>query len=231
MNVSSLLDVLSNFDSAVAAASGRETTTSFSAFRQLFFGYEDDSVTSFVNKLTKQRDIHGRGMNTPPVRNLREALTKLEACLRSAEAKKAADDVAKLVELVAGCGQASVGALVSDARGWLVQSSQPKSKTAPTSRPRKKPSVSMETLPPTDYAALLKRTVKDNTQFDQVIERLRADREIKIPDMLEVARLFLGYELPKKKGRAGALQEIIERQAVEARQEAKGSLLDRLKPW
>ena len=73
--------------------------------------------------------------------------------------------------------------------------------------------------------------VKDNTQFDQVIERLRADREIKIPDMLEVARLFLGYELPKKKGRAGALQEIIERQAVEARQEAKGSLLDRLKPW
>ena len=140
MNVSSLNDLLRNFDSAVTSAVGSETPASFSTLRQLFFGYDDERVISFVNKLIKQRDIHGRGTNTPPVANLREVLSKLEACLRSApEAKKAADDVAKLVELLEGCGHASVDALVHGARGWLVESNRPKPKTSPVSRTRKKP--------------------------------------------------------------------------------------------
>jgi hypothetical protein len=230
MNVSSLNDLLRNFDSAITAAAG---SASFSTLRQLFFGYDGERVISFVNKLIKQRDIHGRGTNTPPVANLREVLSKLEACLRSApEAKKAADDVAKLIEFLEGCGHASVDALVHGARGWLVESNRPKPKTSPVSRTRKKPvPAALETLPLADYAALLKQTVKDNTQFDQVIERLRADRKIKTPDMRDLARLFLGYELAKKKGREAALKEIIERQAVEARQAARGYLLDRLKSW
>ena len=232
MNVSSLHDLLRNFDAAVTSAAGSETPAPFSIFCRLFFGYDDERAISFVNKLIKQRDIHGRGTNTPQVANLREVLSKLEACLRSAEAKKAADDVAKLVELLEGCGHASVDALVNGARGWLVDLNRPKPKTSRVSRTQKKPvPAALETLPLADYAALLKQTVKDNTQFDQVIERLRADRKIKTPDMRDLARLFLGYELAKKKGREAALKEIIERQAVEARQAARGSLLDRLKSW
>ena len=63
------------------------------------------------------------------------------------------------------------------------------------------------------------------------MERLRGDKNIKKADMREVARSFLGYELAKKKGREDALTEMVERQRLEARQQARGSVLDRLKPW
>ena len=232
MNVNSLLDLLSNFESAVEAAAKSGTLGAFTAFRQLFLGHEEESVVSFVNSLIKQRDVHGRGTNTPPIATLRRSLAKLEACLRSAEAKKAANDVAKIVELLEGCGQASIAALVSDARGWLVEASQPNPKSNRANRASKKlVKHDVKTLRPADYATLLKQATKENAKFDQMIEQLRADRNIKKPDMREVARLFLGYELAKKKGRKDALTEIIERQTVEARQDARGSLLDRLKSW
>jgi hypothetical protein len=234
MKVSSLVAVLSNFESAVEVAAGSQATDDFSALRQLFVGHDEKSVGTLIDALIKQRDIHGRRPNTPPVSTLRDALAKLEACLRSAEAKKAADDVAKLVELLQWCGQGSVDHFVSDAREWLAQVAQPKSrpKRASVGRSRKKPSAAVvESLSPATYFDLLKRTARDNAQFDQVVERLRADRKIKKPDMREIARLFLGYELAKKKGREEALTDIIEQQTVGARQDARSALIDRLKPW
>src|SRR5438105_921693 len=128
MKVSSLLAVLGDFESAVATALGSEPPASFTEFRHLFAGHEAENVAPFVNKLIKQRDIHGRDTCAVPIASLCQTLTKLESCLRSAEAKKAADDVAKLVELLEGCGQPSIGELVSDARKWLMETSQPKSK-------------------------------------------------------------------------------------------------------
>ena len=68
-------------------------------------------------------------------------------------------------------------------------------------------------------------------RFDALVTRLGADRGIKKDDMREVARLYLGFEINKKKGRADLLAAIVDKQAVEARQDARGSLLDRLKPW
>jgi hypothetical protein len=236
MKVSSLVVVLSNFEAAVAAAAGTGTPSGFKEFRQLFLGHEEEKVAPLVKTLLKQRDIHGRRTNSPPVARLREALTKLEACLRSADGKKAADDVAKFAKLLEGCGQVSVADLVSEAREWLAEANQPKAKPEAklkSARPaRKNPTLRpVETLSPTDYATLLKQTAKDNTQFDQTVERLRSDRKIKKADMRDIARLFLGFELAKKKGRDDALAEIIKKQTVEARQDARGSVLDRLKPW
>ncbi len=98
-------------------------------------------------------------------------------------------------------------------------------------RPAWKEPAQIETLPPTEYATLLERAAKNNAQFDQIVERLGADRKLKTADMREIARLLLGYELAKKKGREAALAEIVAKQAIEARQEARGSVLDRLKPW
>ncbi|HMA70755.1 MAG TPA: hypothetical protein VKP67_04600 [Xanthobacteraceae bacterium] len=236
MKISSLIAVLCNFEAAVAAVSSVGTPSGFKELRQLFLGHEDKNVAPFVNTLLKQRDIHGHRTNSLPIARLRDVLAKLETCLRSAEGNKAADDVARLAELLKGCGQASVNEFVSEARDWLVEATRPTAKlqaAAKRARPaRKKPAaLSVETLPPADYATLLERTAKDNTQFDQIVERLRADRRIKKADMREIARLFLGYELAKKKGREDALAEIAAKQAVEARQEARGSVLDRLKSW
>jgi hypothetical protein len=234
MKVSSLLAVLSNFEAAVAVAAGTGTPNSFKEFRQLFLGHDEENVAPLIKTLVKQQEIHGRSTNSAPIAHLREALTKLEACLRSADGKKAADDVATLADLLKGCGQESIVEFVNEAREWLAEARRPKAKirTEPAGRARKKPAAPpVETLQPADYAILLNKTVKDNTQFDQAIERLRGDRGIKKAEMRDIARLFLGYELAKKKGRGDALAEIIDKQAVAARQDARASVLDRLKPW
>jgi hypothetical protein len=235
MKVSALVAVLGNFENAVVAAAGVETRSDFKELRDLFLGYEDKNVAQFVDTLIKLRDVHGRRATSRSIAVLREALIKLETCLRSADGKKAADDVAKLAKLLEGCGQVSVHEFVTEAHEWLVEASRPKvklrSNTKSARSARKKPAVSVETLPPADYVSLLKRTVKDNAQFDQTIERLQADSKIRTPDMRDIARQFLGYELAKSKGRKDALEEIMAKQRIEARGNARGSVLDRLKPW
>jgi hypothetical protein len=132
--------------------------------------------------------------------------------------------------LLGGCGQASISEFVSEARGWLAETGKPKPKPA-TPPQNKSIAPSVPALSTGEYALLLKEAAQDNTKFDQLIERLRADRKIKKADMREIAQLFTGYELAKKKGRDDALAAIVERQRVDARQDARGSLLDRLKPW
>jgi hypothetical protein len=230
MKVSSLLDVLRNFESAAAALTESSAACDLGELRPLFAGHEHDSAATFLNALIKQRDLHGRRPNVPALRYIQDTLKKLEALLRSAEGKKGADDVAKLAELLDGCGQASVSEFVREAHGWLDGVSKPKARSAKAPH-KKSTAIHVPTLRPDEYARLLKDTSKDNAQFDQLVERLRADKKIKKTEMREVALLFLGYELAKKKGREDALAAIAERQKVEARQEARGSVLDRLKPW
>ena len=230
MQVSSLLVVLSKYEGIVSLTSGSNEAAALRDIRQLFTGNEAESAIPFLNKLIKQRDQRGRGTNAPQVANLREWLTKLEELLRAAESKKAADDVAKLAALLEGCSQASVAELVNEARGWLASPAKPKSKSGSTTG-RKSPGPAIESISPAQYAAELKGASCDNVRFDALVTRLGADRGIKKDDMREVARLYLGFEINKKKGRANSLAAIVDKQAVEARQDARGSLLDRLKPW
>jgi hypothetical protein len=139
----------------------------------------------------------------------------------------------KVVKGGSGWGQASVDSFVSEARVWLAEATQPKPKSKSARAPRK-PSTAptVEALSPNEYASRLKQAARDNRQFDdELIERLRDDKRVKKADMREIAQLFLGYEIAKKKGREDALAAIVERQQVDARQDARGSLLDRLKSW
>jgi cellulose biosynthesis protein BcsQ len=155
MKVSSLLVLLSNFEAAAAAATGA-TTPSLAEFRRLFLGHESQDVALLVKALLKQRDARGRGTNSSPLAHLCESLNKLETCLRGAGGNKAADDLAKLLDLLEGCGQRSVGEFVSEARQWLTEASQPRVKTKPT-RGKKALTFPAETLSPTDYTTLLRR--------------------------------------------------------------------------
>jgi hypothetical protein len=152
----------------------------------------------------------------------------LEGLLRVVSAK-GADDVGKLAELFNGCSHASLSAFVDDAIVGLSEAAQPKPKN---SRRSAKPKVgAAPSMPLSDYAAALSAAEADSAGFDMLVSRLRIDRTIKKPEMREIARLYLGYELAKKKGREDALDEIVERQKISARQSARGSLIDRLKPW
>jgi hypothetical protein len=199
MRVSALVTLLGNFDDAAVVATGAKTRSGLGDFGRLFDGQGDKDVKKVVAALVKNKPDGAQG-NSPAIRLLRETLTKIENCLRSAAASKAADDIAQLQELFDGCAQASVGDFVKDARGWLAG------------------------LTPADYVSRLKKLARDNGQFDQTIEQLRADKKIiKKPEMFEIAQGFLGRELGKKiKTRDAALDEIVKWQHLDARREARG---------
>lgn len=77
----------------------------------------------------------------------------------------------------------------------------------------------------------LKRLATDNAGFDALVAKLRADRSINQAAMREIAIAFLGWEMAKSKSRAKLLQMIEERQALDARQEARGQVIDRMHSW
>lgn len=71
----------------------------------------------------------------------------------------------------------------------------------------------------------LKRLELDNSGFDALIARIRNDPSIKQPEMWAIAAQYMGYELAKSKPKSYILQQIINRQMVIARQEARGAVL------
>lgn len=85
--------------------------------------------------------------------------------------------------------------------------------------------------PVTDYANRLKQHSANNEAFDKVAQELEANRGIQTSHMREIARNYLGYELPAKHGRGAALNEIRDRQMIEARSAARGAAIDKLKAW
>jgi hypothetical protein len=199
MKASALVTLLGNFDDAAVVATGTKTRSGLGDFGCLFDGQGDKDVKKVVAALVEKKPKSAQ-VNSPAIRLLRETLTKIENCLRSAAANKAADDIAELQELLDGCGQANVGDFVREARGWLAG------------------------LTPADYVSRLKKLVRDNGQFDQTIEQLRADKKIKKPEMFVIAQGFLDrHELGKKiKTRDAALDEIVKWQLLDARREARG---------
>jgi hypothetical protein len=225
MKVNSLIAVLK----VVATVGGSERSSDLKDLRGLFVGHEEANVAPFINRLVKHRAVHRQDNSSPPIARVEILLSGLEALLRSADGKKAAEDLSKLVKLLEGSQHASISQFVSEARGSLVEPA--KATVGSVKAPRKKAGPEPEMIPPSDYAKALREASRDNAKFDTLVEQLRADRKIKKQEMREIAQLYLGYEIAKKKGRADALADIVDRQAVDSRQEARGSVLDRLKPW
>src|SRR5258708_756715 len=121
MKVSSLVAILSNFEAAIAAAGNSRAPGAFKELGQLFVGHDEKNVVPYLNSLIKQRDLRSRGTNAPAITHILQALTRLEALLRSGEGKKGADDIAKLVELLDGCGHGSIGAFVNEEHRWSAE--------------------------------------------------------------------------------------------------------------
>jgi hypothetical protein len=76
----------------------------------------------------------------------------------------------------------------------------------------------------------LKGAVQDNVRFDALIETIRNDRDIRTTEMRAIASEFLGWEI--KRGRAAALQAIVECQMVAARQDARRAQISKhMRTW
>ena len=74
---------------------------------------------------------------------------------------------------------------------------------------------------PDECARRLSELMDDNDAFDAVIETLATDRSIKREEMRQIASAFLGYEVPKTRGRAANLSNIRHRQSSNFRRWAE----------
>jgi len=70
---------------------------------------------------------------------------------------------------------------------------------------------------PEEYAQRLSEAIENNDAFDELIEALEGDRSIKREEMRQIASAFLGYEVPKSRGRAENLGDIRRRQSSNAK--------------
>lgn len=74
------------------------------------------------------------------------------------------------------------------------------------------------------YVDLLVDTQSNNDAFDLAIKKLKGDKLPKLGDLRQIARRFAGYELSGKT-KAEFIRKIVERQALDARHDAKSAAL------
>jgi hypothetical protein len=231
MQVSLLIVLLQDFEALVQTIGCSSRADDVREFRRLLEGQEGTTLGQLTGKLAKGRSVSQIGAVSTPVRALQSTFAKLQALLLSANAKKAADDIAALARVLDGCNHPNIHQFVEEAKGWLANPS--KRKPSPSKESKKGTSsgddVRAELV--RDYVRALSQTSEDNSAFDQTISEMQANKRVRAPEMREIAKLYLGYEIAKTKGRADALRAIVDRQALSARQDARGRTLDRLKSW
>jgi len=231
MQVSSLIALLQDFEALVQTIGCSSRADDVREFRRLLDGQEGTTVGQLAGKLAKGRPVSQIEAVSTPVRDLQSTFAKLQTLLLSANAKKAADDVAALTGILDGCDRPDVRQFVEEARGWLANASQKKPKSTKESKKVTGPSEDTRTELVRNYADTLSQTSGDNSAFDQAISEIQANKKVRAQEMREIAKLYLGYEIAKTKGRTDVLKAIVERQALSARQDARGRTLDRLKSW
>ena len=147
--------------------------------------------------------------------------------LTSANAKEAAQDVQRLIDLMNDSDSVNVKAFIEAAKSGI-------SAAGNISKPSVKvpsPTDAIRTELVQYYVELLKSASEDDNAFDHAVAELAAKTKVRTVEMHEIAKVYLGYEIGKSKGRKGALQDIIDRQALDARQKAKASVQEGSKSW
>lgn len=223
-----MVAVLRDFEAAVQATGG--SAPEILELREFLASHAKGTVAQFATKVLKQKPKPWTESVSEPLRPLHDSLDKLHALLVSAGGNKAADDIQKLLLIVRGCEHLSISQFLADARIWL--SPAPKVPRSGSSRqPIARAHEDDRKQLAQSYADALTAATADNSSFDEIVGKLRGDKRIRTAEMREIAQIFLGHEIAKKKGRGDALAHIVDRQQSYARQQSKGRLLDRLKPW
>jgi hypothetical protein len=231
MQVGSLIALLQGFEALVEAIGGSSQSADIRELRRLLDGQEGTTVAQLAGKLAKGRSVSQIRPSSTPVRDLQNAFAKLQTLLVSANAKKAADDVAMLIRVLDSCDHASLHQFVEEAKGWLAKPSKRKPRSSKESKSGSSSVEDVRTELVRNCVSALSQTSEDNSAFDRIVSEIRANKKVRTQEMREIAKVYLGYEIAKTKGRADALKAIAERQALTARQDAKGRTLDRLKSW
>jgi hypothetical protein len=217
MKIRSLTVLLRDLEALLEAAGAHEGLQDVREFQQFLAEHESSDVSRLASKLASGREAFRGVVVSQPVKRLQDVFSKFQSLLVDAKSKKIADEVEKLAHLLDGCDHASIARFVEDAKRWVANE-------APAGTPK---TLRAELV--RNYVDELTQASSDNPAFDHVVARLREDRAVREQEMREIANQYLGFEIAKKKGKKFPLQEIIDRQALDARQEARGRSHDRVK--
>jgi Fe-S cluster assembly scaffold protein SufB len=151
-------------------------------------------------------------MESETIRNVRSRLSGLHDLLLNAQCKKAASDIGLLMTLLEGCSQSSVAQFVADTNSWMTKS-QGKIKSSNTE---------LRADVVARYIDKLRSFEGENDLFDQLMRSLSADKNARLAEVREIASKYIGFEIAKKKSKTDALKAIVDHQAFNARQIARG---------
>jgi hypothetical protein len=216
MKVGSLDRTLHEFESLLRANGALTAANHLKELRELFAGQQNITVVQLATRLEKGRGPSQPGGPSQTIRELQSILSGFEAVLAAANARTAVSDLGRVIRLLDGGDYRCVAEFTADAKGWLVRKTR---KTLTSAGLR-------DQLVQTHIAAL-RAASHDNGAFDQAVARLSKDKAVRAGEMRELAKLYLGYEIAKKKGRGPALREIVDQQALNARQQARGGFHER----
>ena len=201
---------MQNFEEALRI-SGSSASNDLAKVQQLFVGNETLTVSKLVTKIQKQLGTPEHNESSEAIARVQQLLKVLGELLGRAGARGVSADVAKFGEVLIGRRFESIGQLLEH----LAQSAN--EAVAPnTGDPLRTDVVN-------SHLEALKMSESHNAEFDRNISALKADKRVRTLEMREIAKQFLGFEIAKKKGRAPALQEIINHQTLDARQAARAS--------
>jgi hypothetical protein len=231
MRVGLLIALIRDFESLIETIGGSSQLSDVREFRHVLDMHEGSTVAQLAGKLAKGRERCQGNTVSAPIRDLQNIFAKLQTLLITANSKKAADDIGVLINILDGCDHPSVRHFAEQAKCWIANPSKTNARPPKEikSEIRLGQGVRMELV--RNYADALRHASEDNAAFDRAISSMTADKKVRAQEMREIAKAYLGYEIAKKKGRADAFKAIVDRQALNARQDARGRSLDRLKPW
>ncbi len=119
------------------------------------------------------------------IEQLKVALTHLEYFLTDVKAKEASNDINKLIELFDGCEHMTVSDFVSTAK---IRLTPKETKKKPAS-----PEINKKIID--QYVEKLHTLRSSQQPHMDLLELLQKDKQIKKPDMLKIANLFLDTQI------------------------------------
>ncbi len=182
-----------------------------SDFADLLKSGKSETIAQRVKKM-------GKANGHPAL--LKQSLNAVKTGLEAIGAKKQAAGLDTLLTVFRGKDDLRFDEFVKEI------SAQPPSKTGSRSRAGKQPPEPDIRLA-RELADELARTVLDPASFNQVLMRLNRNKDVNSPTLAVVANRFLGNS-KSYKGRKPAINDIVMRQKAEAREHARGNVLNRI---
>ena len=174
-------------------------------FATVFSSGKDETVASRMRKMSCTK-------RHPAM--LKASLETIRAGFVAAGATKQATTLGAVLSVFQGPSDATIDAFIAELMAPPPQKAQP--------------------LPPqpdhklaNELAEELRRTVVDKGSFNEVVKRLRAAKSVNTPTLAIIANRFLGNNRLYT-GRKDAIDDIIKRQKLDAREFARSQALSRL---